>query len=49
MRILIDLPPEALTTFVPPLILEGILWMRSGKVTKTPGYEGIYGKISVLK
>ncbi len=49
LRILIDLPPEALATFVPPLILEGILRMRSGKVTKMPGYDGIYGKISVLK
>lgn len=49
LRILIDLPPEALGTFVPPLILEGILRMRSGKVTKMPGYDGIYGRISVLK
>lgn len=49
LRILIDLPPEALATFVPPLILEGILRMRSGKVTKMPGYDGIYGRISVLK
>lgn len=49
MRILVDLPPEALGAFVPPLILEGILRMRSGKVTKVPGYDGIYGKISVLK
>ncbi len=49
MRILIDLPPETLAFFVPPLILEGILRMRSGKVTKVPGYDGLYGKISVLK
>lgn len=49
LRILIDLPPEELATFVPPLILEGILRMRSGRVTKIPGYDGIYGKISVLK
>jgi uncharacterized protein (TIGR00375 family) len=49
MKMLIDLPPEALASFVPPLILEGILRMRSGKVTKRPGYDGLYGKISVLK
>ena len=49
MRILIDLPPEALAAFVPPLILEGVLRMRSGKVTKVPGYDGVFGKILVLK
>lgn len=49
MNILIDLPVEKLASFVPPLILEGIRRMRSGKVTRLPGYDGIYGRISVLK
>lgn len=49
MRILIDLAPEEMAPFVPPLIREGILRMRSGKVTKVPGYYGIYGRISGLK
>jgi len=49
MRILIDLPPEELEAFVPALTVEGILRMRSGKVTKIAGYDGLYGRISVLK
>ncbi len=32
----------------PPNILEGILKARKGDVLKIPGYDGIYGKISVF-
>lgn len=48
-RILRDAPPEELATFVPPDILKGILRMRAGEVIKIPGYDGIFGKIQLLK
>lgn len=48
-RILFDLPAEALASFVPPEIVKGILRMRTGEVNKIPGYDGIYGKIQVVK
>jgi uncharacterized protein (TIGR00375 family) len=48
MAILLDIPEEALFTVVPPEIAAGIVRMRQGKVSKVPGYDGVYGKIAVF-
>ncbi|MFQ5899253.1 MAG: endonuclease Q family protein [Candidatus Methylomirabilia bacterium] len=48
LRILIDLPAEELARFTPPRILEGIRRMRAGQLSITPGYDGVYGKISLF-
>ncbi len=47
-KILLDLSPEELISFVPPKILEGIIRMRQGKVSIVPGHDGVYGKISIF-
>ena len=48
LGILLDLPQEELATFTPPKILEGIVKMRQGKVNILPGYDGVFGKISIF-
>ncbi|HUL30706.1 MAG TPA: endonuclease Q family protein, partial [Thermodesulfobacteriota bacterium] len=47
-RILLDAPPDELTRFVPPPILDGIVRMRQGKVSIVPGHDGVYGKINLF-
>ncbi|MCX8118691.1 MAG: endonuclease Q family protein [Desulfobacterota bacterium] len=47
-RVLLEATPEELSTFVPREILEGILRMRQGKVSITPGHDGVYGKIDLF-
>jgi uncharacterized protein (TIGR00375 family) len=47
-QILLDMTPEELATFVPGRILEGIIRMRQGKVSITPGHDGVYGKIALF-
>lgn len=47
-RILLEAPPEELSSFVPPKILEGIIRMRQGKVSIIPGHDGVYGKITLF-
>jgi len=44
----LDLPPEELKGFTSPRVLEGIIRMRQGKLHISPGYDGVYGKISML-
>ncbi len=46
--ILLEATLEELSTFVPQNILEGIIRMRQGKVSITPGHDGVYGKINLF-
>lgn len=47
-RILMDLTEEEMSTFIPERILEGILRVRKGNVTITPGYDGLFGKVEIF-
>jgi uncharacterized protein (TIGR00375 family) len=46
--ILLELAPEDLASFTPPLILVGILRVRQGRLKITPGYDGVFGKIQIV-
>jgi len=46
--ILLELSPEELSSFTPPVILEGILRVRAGRLRITPGYDGVFGKIQIF-
>ncbi len=47
-NILLELSPEELSSFTSPLILEGILRVREGRLRITPGYDGVFGKVEIL-
>ncbi|CAD7769759.1 hypothetical protein BLFGPEAP_00218 [Candidatus Methanoperedenaceae archaeon GB50] len=47
-EILLKLPLDELTHFVPPKILEGIIRVREGNVLITPGFDGVYGEIKIF-
>jgi len=47
-NILLDVPQEDLEKITKPKIAEGIIRVREGKVTKEPGYDGVFGKIKIF-
>ncbi|OGZ19121.1 MAG: DNA helicase UvrD [Candidatus Nealsonbacteria bacterium RBG_13_38_11] len=47
-NILLEASLERLQTVVIPEIAEAIIRVREGKVTKEPGYDGVFGKISIF-
>jgi uncharacterized protein (TIGR00375 family) len=47
-RVLVDASEAELTSATSRQISKGIMKVRQGKVSKSPGYDGVYGKISVV-
>ncbi len=47
--ILLELGKEELASFVPTRILEAILRVREERLTITPGFDGVYGTISIFE
>ncbi len=47
-EVLLELNEEELKKKINPKIVEGILKMRSGKLDIFPGYDGEYGKITIM-
>jgi PHP family Zn ribbon phosphoesterase len=47
LNILLDTKLEDLEKMTSKEVVEGIKRMREGKVQLTPGYDGVYGKVSV--
>ncbi len=47
--ILLELPREELAKNTPARIREGILKVRAGKVKIIPGYDGVFGKLSLFE
>lgn len=47
-EILIDTPDDELYRITDKRIAEGIIRVRNGEVKITPGYDGVYGKVSIF-
>jgi DNA helicase-2/ATP-dependent DNA helicase PcrA len=47
-KILLEISPENIERASTPLIRKAIERMRSGAVHITPGYDGVYGKVTIL-
>jgi uncharacterized protein (TIGR00375 family) len=47
-NLLLHLSEKELAPFTPAKILTGILNVRQGKLAVLPGYDGVYGKVTIL-
>jgi PHP family Zn ribbon phosphoesterase len=47
-NILLDLTHEEIAKITLPKIAEGIIRVREGKLNIVPGYDGVFGKISIF-
>lgn len=48
-KILLDLEQDDLKKIASPKIVDGIMRIRKGKVSITPGYDGEYGKVKIFE
>ena len=48
LAVLMEFSEAELARFTPPRVLEGIRRMRAGQLSITPGYDGVYGKVSLF-
>jgi uncharacterized protein (TIGR00375 family) len=48
-NILLDMPIDELDSFAPSRIAEGIRLVREKKLNIIPGYDGVFGKVSIFK
>jgi uncharacterized protein (TIGR00375 family) len=46
--ILLDVPPEELARHTTPRIADGLRRVREGRLTIAPGYDGVFGEISIF-
>jgi len=46
--ILLNRSTEDLSTFIPPIVVEGIERVRKGQISISPGYDGQYGEIKIF-
>lgn len=48
LKVLLEVPEDELSLTASPEIVEGIMRVREGKVRVRCGYDGVYGKVSIL-
>jgi len=49
LRVLLEVPPELVSEIAGPGLARLISMMRSSKLSITPGYDGVYGRIQAVK
>jgi PHP family Zn ribbon phosphoesterase len=47
--VLLDVPIEEVWKLTSPRVAEGLRRVREGRVSIAPGYDGVFGEISIFK